>query len=200
MLVHVFESVSKFLGKVQKVAPFMFPTLPNLGQWDAEKPAAKPTQGDLKTIYEDQYNAAVSAGNDEQAKAIRKQIDALDAHTESIKNLDKAVQKTTGNDFYHFNLATDAATQGFTTFLTAMQQASAVLGKMQFGLGAGGLSDVPGAVYEEYPWEGHSSQYGPEGQDLSQPGEVGLGPDLMAKKGLRQGDWVTFPGHPELGK
>lgn len=64
----------------------------------------------------------------------------------------------------------------------------------------GGLSDPgPNAqgykTYEEYGTEGHSSNYGPRGNKLTQDtGGVGLGPSIMQQWGLKQGDKVHIPG------
>jgi hypothetical protein len=48
-------------------------------------------------------------------------------------------------------------------------------------------------VFEQYPWEGHSSCYGPKGNRL-QPGHgVGVGRNISRSLRVRQGDWIHMP-------
>jgi hypothetical protein len=54
----------------------------------------------------------------------------------------------------------------------------------------GGLSDVDNAVYYEHDYEGHSSQYGPNGNRLGDGYGIGFGVDKQAQLGVHQGDWV----------
>jgi hypothetical protein len=48
-------------------------------------------------------------------------------------------------------------------------------------------------VFEQYPWEGHSSNYGPKGNRLSPGHGVGVGKNIARSLQLRQGDWVHMP-------
>jgi hypothetical protein len=45
-------------------------------------------------------------------------------------------------------------------------------------------------VFEQYPWEGHSSNYGPKGNHLSSGYGVGVGKNISRSLQLRQGDWI----------
>jgi hypothetical protein len=57
-------------------------------------------------------------------------------------------------------------------------------------VGAGALGPGDGTAFEEYPWEGHSSNYGPKGNRLGEGYGVGLGVVRQANTGARFGDWV----------
>src|SRR3984893_2495086 len=48
-------------------------------------------------------------------------------------------------------------------------------------------------VFEQYPWEGHSSNYGPKGNRLNSSYGVGLGKNISSALLLRQGDWIHMP-------
>src|SRR5271166_4024792 len=48
-------------------------------------------------------------------------------------------------------------------------------------------------VFEQYPWEGHSSNYGPKGNRLNSSYGVGLGKNISSSLLLRQGDWIHMP-------
>lgn len=48
-------------------------------------------------------------------------------------------------------------------------------------------------VFEQYPWEGHSSNYGPKGNRLNSNYGVGLGRNISRSLHLRQGDWIHMP-------
>jgi hypothetical protein len=48
-------------------------------------------------------------------------------------------------------------------------------------------------VFEQYPWEGHSSNYGPKGNRLSANHGVGLGKNISHSLQLRHGDWIHMP-------
>jgi hypothetical protein len=48
-------------------------------------------------------------------------------------------------------------------------------------------------VFEEYPWEGHSSKYGPKGNRLSPSYGVGVGHNIRRSLRVRQGDWIHMP-------
>jgi hypothetical protein len=48
-------------------------------------------------------------------------------------------------------------------------------------------------VFEQYPWEGHSSNYGPKGNRLSANHGVGLGRNISRSLQLRHGDWIHMP-------
>ena len=64
-----------------------------------------------------------------------------------------------------------------------------------FGL-HGGYSDVPGTTYYEHPdTEGHSSQYGPQGNRLGYEYGVGLGKSY----GEHQGQWAQIDTHSSRG-
>jgi hypothetical protein len=60
-----------------------------------------------------------------------------------------------------------------------------------FSLGSG-YSDKKGAVYEEYGWEGHSSNFGPKGNRLGEGYGVGLGIAEQASVGAHFGDTVKI--------
>jgi hypothetical protein len=49
-------------------------------------------------------------------------------------------------------------------------------------------------VFEEYPWEGHSSKYGPKGNRLDSGHGVGVGKNIRRSLQVRQGDWIHMPG------
>lgn len=49
-------------------------------------------------------------------------------------------------------------------------------------------------TYEEYPWEGRSSNYGPSGNHLMLNRGVGLGINVQKQWGVQQGDWVNLSG------
>lgn len=48
-------------------------------------------------------------------------------------------------------------------------------------------------VFEQYPWEGHSSKYGPKGNRLSSSYGVGVGKNISRSLKVRQGDWIHMP-------
>ena len=49
-------------------------------------------------------------------------------------------------------------------------------------------------VFEQYPWEGHSSKYGPKGNRLHFNYGVGVGKNISRSLQLRHGDWIHMPG------
>jgi hypothetical protein len=49
-------------------------------------------------------------------------------------------------------------------------------------------------VFEQYPWEGHSSKYGPKGNRLASGQGVGVGRNIRRSLQVRQGDWIHMPG------
>jgi hypothetical protein len=48
-------------------------------------------------------------------------------------------------------------------------------------------------VSEQYPWEGHSSNYGPKGNRLNSGYGVGVGKNISHALRVRQGDWIHMP-------
>ncbi|MBV9998278.1 MAG: hypothetical protein JO015_04100 [Verrucomicrobia bacterium] len=48
-------------------------------------------------------------------------------------------------------------------------------------------------VFEQYPWEGHTSRYGPKGNRLDPNYGVGIGKNIRRALHLRQGDWIHIP-------
>jgi hypothetical protein len=48
-------------------------------------------------------------------------------------------------------------------------------------------------VFEQYPWEGHSSNYGPDGNPLYSGYGVGVGRNISRSLQVRQGDWIHMP-------
>jgi hypothetical protein len=48
-------------------------------------------------------------------------------------------------------------------------------------------------VFEQYPWEGHSSNYGPKGNHLHSGYGVGVGKNISRSLQVRQGDWIHLP-------
>jgi hypothetical protein len=48
-------------------------------------------------------------------------------------------------------------------------------------------------VFEQYPWEGHSSKYGPKGNRLYPGHGVGVGKNIRRSLQVRQGDWIHMP-------
>src|ERR1700730_1663116 len=48
-------------------------------------------------------------------------------------------------------------------------------------------------VFEQYPWEGHSSNYGPKGNRLQAGHGIGLGRNISRSLRVRQGDWIHMP-------
>lgn len=49
-------------------------------------------------------------------------------------------------------------------------------------------------VFEQYPWEGHASKYGPKGNRLHPSYGVGVGKNIRRSLQLRYGDWIHMPG------
>jgi hypothetical protein len=48
-------------------------------------------------------------------------------------------------------------------------------------------------VFEQYPWEGHSSRYGPKGNRLNPGHGVGVGKNIRQSLHVRHGDWIHMP-------
>jgi hypothetical protein len=48
-------------------------------------------------------------------------------------------------------------------------------------------------VFEQYPWEGHSSNYGPKGNRLNSSYGVGVGKNIRRSLQVGQGDWIHMP-------
>jgi len=48
-------------------------------------------------------------------------------------------------------------------------------------------------VFEQYPWEGHSSNYGPKGNRLKSGYGVGVGKNIRRALQVRHGDWIHMP-------
>ena len=48
-------------------------------------------------------------------------------------------------------------------------------------------------VFEQYPWEGRSSNYGPKGNRLNSGFGVGVGKNISRALQVRQGDWIHMP-------
>jgi hypothetical protein len=48
-------------------------------------------------------------------------------------------------------------------------------------------------VFEQYPWEGHSSKYGPKGNRLKPGHGVGVGKNIRRSLQVRHGDWIHMP-------
>jgi hypothetical protein len=48
-------------------------------------------------------------------------------------------------------------------------------------------------VFEQYPWEGRSSNYGPKGNRLNSGYGVGVGKNIRRSLQLRHGDWIHMP-------
>lgn len=48
-------------------------------------------------------------------------------------------------------------------------------------------------VFEQYPWEGHASKYGPKGNRLNPNYGVGVGKRISRSLHLRYGDWIHMP-------
>jgi hypothetical protein len=48
-------------------------------------------------------------------------------------------------------------------------------------------------VFEQYPWEGHSSNYGPKGNRLTSGCGVGVGKNICHSLQVRHGDWIHMP-------
>jgi hypothetical protein len=48
-------------------------------------------------------------------------------------------------------------------------------------------------VFEQYPWEGHSSKYGPKGNRLNPGHGVGVGKNIRHSLQVRHGDWIHMP-------
>ena len=48
-------------------------------------------------------------------------------------------------------------------------------------------------VFEQYPWEGRSSNYGPKGNRLNSSYGVGVGKNIFRSLQLRHGDWIHMP-------
>src|ERR1700676_911610 len=48
-------------------------------------------------------------------------------------------------------------------------------------------------VFEQYPWEGHSSKYGAKGNRLNPGHGVGVGKNIRRSLQVLQGDWIHMP-------
>jgi hypothetical protein len=48
-------------------------------------------------------------------------------------------------------------------------------------------------VFEQYPWEGHSSKYGPKGNRLNPGHGVGVGKNIRHSLQVRYGHWIHMP-------
>jgi hypothetical protein len=48
-------------------------------------------------------------------------------------------------------------------------------------------------VFEQYPWEGRSSKYGPKGNRLNSSYGVGVGKNIRRSLRVRHGDWIHMP-------
>jgi hypothetical protein len=48
-------------------------------------------------------------------------------------------------------------------------------------------------VFEQYPWEGHSSKYGPKENRLNPGHGVGVGKNIRHSLQVRYGDWIHIP-------
>lgn len=48
-------------------------------------------------------------------------------------------------------------------------------------------------VFEQYPWEGHASRYGPKGNRLNSNYGVGVGRNISRSLRVRHGDWIHMP-------
>jgi hypothetical protein len=48
-------------------------------------------------------------------------------------------------------------------------------------------------VFEQYPWEGRSSKYGPKGNRLDSSYGVGVGENIRRSLRVRHGDWIHMP-------
>ena len=48
-------------------------------------------------------------------------------------------------------------------------------------------------IFEQYPWEGHASKYGPKGNRLHSEYGVGVGRNISRSLHLRFGDWIHIP-------
>jgi hypothetical protein len=48
-------------------------------------------------------------------------------------------------------------------------------------------------VFEQYPWEGRSSKYGPKGNRLYPGHGVGVGKNIRRSLQVRHGDWIHMP-------
>jgi hypothetical protein len=54
-------------------------------------------------------------------------------------------------------------------------------------------SDRKYKVFEQYPWEGQSSNYGPKGNRLKSGFGVGVGKNIRRSLQVRHGDWIHLP-------
>jgi hypothetical protein len=48
-------------------------------------------------------------------------------------------------------------------------------------------------VFEQYPWEGRSSKYGPKGNRLNPSYGVGVGKNIRRSLRVGHGDWIHMP-------
>jgi hypothetical protein len=80
----------------------------------------------------------------------------------------------------------------FTCLYTT--KATDIVDPMIEGLPVKVLSSGEGyKVFEQYPWEGHSSNYGPKGNRLRSGSGVGVGKNIAQSLRLRLGDWIHMP-------
>jgi hypothetical protein len=115
------------------------------------------------------------------AKALEEHNKVLKEGSEAQKKLNEAVEKTTGNDFVHFNAALDKVTESLGQ-LAALNFAGGV-----FGMGAGGFSGaVTGAHFTEYGPSVPGDQPGGPTYDWNSYHHVGAFPGITGP--LRAGD------------
>jgi tape measure domain-containing protein len=135
---------------------------------------------------------------DKLAGVSEEQIAKDRAELEAAKKALEAAKKQT-DQINLQSLAITTATTLLNQMNAAISSVAAGLSQMQGGMfgamtGAGltNLTDKSGglAVREEYDWEGHSSQYGPEGNRLKTGPYVGLNPQEMRKYNVKMGDYV----------
>jgi hypothetical protein len=140
----------------------------------------------------------------------------------SLTNLKKSSDKLQGNDFEHLKLASEDLTRAFNDLVFSMYGVGggggggggaargggrgAVGGKVAGWKGTKGAGNATWAgamaggwsrVFEQYPWEDRSSNYGPRNNYLGVPYEVGLGVNLQKQYGVSsrikgQNDWVKI--------
>jgi hypothetical protein len=151
--------------------------------------ATNVTAGDRLRTAQDRLSGLQSAGaSDDQILAAKKELmDAEKAQTDSITNLNKAVDKTTGNDFVHLNLAIEAATAKLLGFAGALSGggsgdsggggSDARVAGLKFGLSSGGtIRGALNAYGEQIPF-GSGGYRGsapiPYGNYPITPGSVG---------------------------
>jgi hypothetical protein len=188
ILINVFNKIK---GWYNFLPPWLKPTLPDLGQWNTKNPMANPAVTSGMDALGNIITPRVTEAHDKLIKSQGAQSDAAQTAARALSNLQGAVDKTTGNDFFHLNLAVDASTQKLLDFASAFSAGGFQFGNFPLpGTGGGGYSSSP--IGSTSNW----TQFG-GGVVGDRPGEKYWDPDSWAGRGayghLKAGDVAMHP-------